>query len=277
VTEADRAFLLAQGGDGLLSWAAQVRVAETLGLSLGEVEEAALAEGLLPSRYQRNRTTFSIADQLSFRRARVAVVGCGGIGGYVVEGLARIGVGTIVVVDPDHFEESNLNRQLLSTMATLGTAKVDAAASRVAAINPAVTVVAWSQRLTRENGARLFEGCAAVVDALDSIEARKELRGVCDDLATPMIHGAIAGWYGQLCDAFPGDATLDRLYGCGGGPGEQTRLGNPAFTPMAAAAFQVAEVCKIIAGQGRPLRGRALMLDMSEGEVEAIEFVDESR
>ena len=277
MTGADKAFLLSQGRDGLLTWASQVHVAETLGCSLGQVEEAALAEGLLPSRYQRNRTTFSIADQLSFRRARIAVVGCGGIGGYVVEGLARIGVGTIVVVDPDHFEESNLNRQLLCTIATLGKGKAEAAANRVAAINPAVMVAACCERLTPENGARLLGGCAAVVDALDSIEARKELRGVCDDLATPMIHGAIGGWYGQLCDAFPGDAALDRVYGCGEGPGEQTRLGNPAFTPMAAAAFQVAEVCKIITGQGKPLRGRALMLDMSEGEAEAVELVDESR
>jgi molybdopterin/thiamine biosynthesis adenylyltransferase len=277
VIDADRAFLLAQGLDGLLSWAAQVRVAETLGLSLGEVEEAALVEGLLPSRYTRNCATFSIADQLRFRRARVGVVGCGGIGGYVVEGLARVGVGAIVAVDPDSFEESNLNRQLLCTIAALGTAKVDAAASRVAAINPAVTIVARRERLTRENGAQLLEGCAAVVDALDSIGARKELRAVCDDLATPMIHGAIAGWYGQICDAFPGDAALDRLYGHGDGPGEQTRLGNPAFTPMAAAAFQIAEVCKIIAGQGKPLRGRALMLDMSEGDVEVVAFADEAR
>ena len=276
MNESDRAFLLAQRSDGLLSWAAQVRVAQTLGLSLAEVEEAALIEGLMPSRYARNRSTFSIADQLRFQRARVGVVGCGGIGGYVVEGLARVGVGAIVVVDPDSFEESNLNRQLLSTIATLGTAKVDAAASRVAAINPAVDVVARRERLTRENGADLLEGCAAVVDALDSIVARKELRRVCDDLRTPMIHGAIAGWYGQICDAFPGDAALERLYGCGEGSGEQTRLGNPAFTPMAVAAFQVAEVCKIVAGQGNPMRGRALMLDMCEGDVEVVAFAEES-
>ncbi|MDR3421343.1 MAG: ThiF family adenylyltransferase [Xanthobacteraceae bacterium] len=274
---ADRAFLVALGGDGLLSWAAQVRAAEALGLTLGEIEEAALVEGLLPSRYARNRVTFSLADQLRFRRARVGVVGCGGIGGYIVEGLARVGVGAIVVVDPDSFEESNLNRQLLSTIATLGTAKVDAAVNRVAAINPAVTVVARRERLTCKNGVHLLEGCAVVVDALDSIAARKELRRVCDDLATPMVHGAIAGWYGQLCDAFPGDAALDCLYGQSEGLGEQARLGNPAFTPMAAAAFQVAEVCKIITGQGAPLRGRALMLDMCEGDVEIVGFADKAR
>jgi molybdopterin/thiamine biosynthesis adenylyltransferase len=276
VNEADRAFLLAQSDGGLLSWAAELRAAETLGLSLAEVEEAALAAGLLPARYTRNRTTFSLDDQLGFRRARVGVVGCGGIGGYVVEGLARVGVGAIVAVDPDCFEESNLNRQLLATVANLGTSKADAAASRIAAINPAIVVVAHRERLTRENGARLLEGCAVVVDALDSIADRKALAGVCGELGAPMIHGAIAGWYGQLSDAFPGDATLERLYRCDGGPGAQTRLGNPAFTPMAAAAFQVAEVCKILTGQGAPLRGRALMLDMSEGEAEAIDLADDA-
>lgn len=276
MTDAEKAFLLGQCRDGLLTWASQIHVSETLGWSLAKVEEAALAEGVLPARYQRNRTTFSIADQLSFCRARVAVVGCGGIGGYVVEGLARIGIGAIVAIDPDSFEESNLNRQLLCTVAMLGESKAEAAAKRVAAVNPAVTVIARRERLTGENGARLIEGCATVVDALDSIVARRELKSVCSALGTPMIHGAIAGWYGQLCDTFPGDAALERLYGRGEGPGAQIRLGNPSFTPMAAAAFQVAEVCKILVGRGAPLRGRALMIDMSEGEVEAIALSDEA-
>ena len=81
-----------------------------------------------------------MADQLRLFRSRVAVIGCGGLGGYLIEQLARLGVGTLVLVDPDVFEEHNLNRQLLSSPAHLGIPKVDVARERVAAINPAVTV-----------------------------------------------------------------------------------------------------------------------------------------
>ena len=272
MTDAERELLLRQGHDGFLTWSSQVHLAETLGWSFAKVEEAALEEGLLPSRYARNHSTFSTGDQLSFLRARVGVVGCGGIGGYVVEGLARLGIGTIVVADPDSFDESNLNRQLFSSIAAIGMAKVEAAAARIPAINPAATLVPHRERLTRDNGAALLKDCGAVVDALDSIAARLELLEVCGSLGIPMVHGAIAGWYGQLSVQYPGDTVLDQLYGSGEGAGEQIRLGNPPFTPMAAAAFQIAEVCKILTGQGRQLRGRVLMFDLCEGMVEDIGF-----
>lgn len=274
--DVQRERLLSQGRNGLLAWSDQVRMAEVFGWSLAKVEKEALALGLLPARYARNRTTFSLDDQRRFLEARVGVIGCGGIGGHVVEGLARLGVGTIVAIDPDSFDESNLNRQLLATIAMLGTAKVEAAAQRVAAVNPAVTVLPCRDRLTRENGAALLKGCTVVVDALDSITARMELTAVCDSLGLPMVHGAIAGWYGQISVRFPGEETLDHLYGRGDGAGEQTRLGNPSFTPMAAAAFEVAEVCKVLTGQGRLLRDRVLMLDLREGMVDEIGFASES-
>src|SRR6185369_3162533 len=105
------------------------------------VEEVALDRGILPARYQRNRKAISVQDQLTLFRSRVAVIGCGGLGGYVVEELARLGVGTIVVIDPDVFEEHNLNRQLFSSPANLDTAKVEAAAKRIGEVNPAVNLV----------------------------------------------------------------------------------------------------------------------------------------
>ena len=271
MTDAERELLLGQGHDGFLTWSSQVHLAETLGWSFAKVEEAALEEGLLPSRYARNHSTFSTGDQLSFLRARVGVVGCGGIGGYVVEGLARLGIGTIVVADPDSFDESNLNRQLFSSIAAIGMAKVEAAAARIPAINPAATLVPHRERLTRDNGAALLKDCGAVVDALNSIAARLELLEVCGSLGIPMVHGAIAGWY-------PTFRPVPGRYGTGPALRQWRRgwrtnpLGQSPFTPMAAAAFQIAEVCKILTGQGRQLRGRVLMFDLCEGMVEDIGF-----
>src|SRR5512145_2203557 len=150
-----REFLAARAEGDLLPWAAQCEAAKWFGQSLGEVEAAALGFGLLPGRYRRNRETVSTEDQLRLCRSRVAVIGCGGLGGYLIEELARLGVGTLVVVDPDVFEEHNLNRQLLSSPADLGAAKVEVARARIAAVNPAVQVVAHRAAFSGESGPAL--------------------------------------------------------------------------------------------------------------------------
>ena len=130
-----RVYLLTHAQGDLLPWAAQVAAAERFQLRLGQVEEAALELGLMPARYQRNRQTLSVSEQLKLFRSRVVILGAGGLGGYLVEELARLGTGTLVVVDPDTFEEHNLNRQILASPANLGVPKVDAAVERVGNVN----------------------------------------------------------------------------------------------------------------------------------------------
>ena len=120
-----REHLLSKAQGDLLPWAEQRAAAEAYGMAVGEIERVALETGLLPARYQRNRKTLSTADQLKLFRSTVAVVGCGGLGGYVVEELARLGVCRLKAIDPDVFEEHNLNRQLMSTIAALGQPKVE--------------------------------------------------------------------------------------------------------------------------------------------------------
>src|SRR6185369_11625019 len=88
-------FLREQLKDDLLPWAAQNTAAERFGLSHTAVEELALENGMLPARYQRNRNMITVAEQLQLFRSRIAVIGCGGLGGYIIEELARLGVGRI--------------------------------------------------------------------------------------------------------------------------------------------------------------------------------------
>jgi molybdopterin/thiamine biosynthesis adenylyltransferase len=247
----------------LIPWNVQAEAARRFGLSLAEVEERILAVGLLPARYQRNRQTISTSGQLELFRSSVVVIGCGGLGGYVIEELARLGVGRIVAIDPDVFEEHNLNRQLLSTPATLGRPKVEAAAERVGLINPAVTLVTMQVAFGEANGAELLQNATVVVDALDSIPVRLELAGVCNHLDIPLVHGAIGGWYGHVATQFPGEESIQKIYGSWKeGKGVEQRLGNPSFTPAVIASLQVAEVCKILLGEGQPLRRRKLAIDL---------------
>jgi molybdopterin/thiamine biosynthesis adenylyltransferase len=217
-------------------------------------------------------------DQLTLFRSSVAVVGCGGLGGYVVEELARLGVGRIVVIDPDLFEEHNLNRQLFSSPSNLGRPKVEAAAARINEINPAVTLVPVQAAFSPENGAELLGGCRVAVDALDTIKVRLELAAACTALAIPLVHGAIAGWFGHVSTQFPGDETLQTIYSAWkSGKGIEETLGNPSFTPAVVAGLEVAEVCKLLLGQGTPLRGRQLIMDLLSMEIDIIDVLESNR
>jgi molybdopterin-synthase adenylyltransferase len=268
-------FIQDRAASNLLPWLSQVDTALQFGLSHAQVEETALALGILPSRYQRNRQTISVEHQLRLFRSRVAVIGLGGLGGNIVESLARLGVGTIVAIDPDVFQEHNLNRQVLSSLATLGCAKVDAAVARIGDINPAVTVIPVRGTYEPENGKELFQGVDVVVDGLDSIPTRLALAATCAELGIPLVHGAIAGWYGQVTTQFPGEDTIQHLYRRWvEGKGAEEQLGNPSFTPALVASIESAEVCKILLGVGKVLRNRKISINLLEMTFEEIVFED---
>jgi molybdopterin/thiamine biosynthesis adenylyltransferase len=262
--------LLRAGARGdLVPWTVQTGAAARFGLSLAQVEAAALEADLLPLRYTRNRTTISIAGQRRLFGSRVVVVGCGGLGGYLIEELARLGVGTLDLVDPDAFEEHNLNRQLLSTPALLGVPKVEAAVRRVAEVNPAVTARPHRLAFAPDNAAALLAGADAVADGLDNLLTRRALAASCRALGVPLVHGAIGGWYGQVATQLPGRDLGPLLGGADGdGKGVERELGNPAFTPAVVASVEVAELVKVLLGEGKLLSGRALMLDLHEMQFE---------
>lgn len=268
-------FIRDHADGDMLPWNRQIEAATRFGVTVARVEDAALEQDILPTRYQRNRQAISVADQRTLFRSSVAVIGCGGLGGYIVEELARLGVGRIVVIDPDVFEEHNLNRQLFSTPANLGKAKVEAAAKRICEINPAVTLLPVQTAFSRENGTVLLEGCQIAVDALDSIQVRLELADVSTAMNIPLVHGAIAGWFGHVTTQLPGDNSLKTIYrSWNGGKGIEQTLGNPSFTPAVVASLEVAEVGKLLLGRGTPLRNRQLVIDLLSMEIHIIDIPD---
>ncbi|MDD3819104.1 MAG: ThiF family adenylyltransferase, partial [Actinomycetota bacterium] len=107
-------------GISIISVSQVKKIARNYNLSPKEVEIAALLEEIIPARYRRNFNTINFAEQITLLISKVAVVGCGGLGGNVIELLARLGVGTILAIDGDIFQESNLNRQILCTERDLG-------------------------------------------------------------------------------------------------------------------------------------------------------------
>lgn len=265
-------FLSGSVGD-LIYWQVQQEAANKFKMSLRQVEEEIFKAGFLPARYQRNRQTISMAEQQTLFHSRITLIGCGGLGGYLLEELARLGVGQIVAVDHDVFEEHNLNRQLLATFDTLGRSKVDVAAERVATINPVVEFVPVKEAFSRENGGRIIAGSQVVVDALDTIGTRLLLAATCRELVIPLVHGAICGWFGQVTTQFPGEDTLEKLYQlCTEDSGMEIIYGNPSFTPATVASLQAAEVCKILLGKGALLRKKVLCLNLLAMELEELQL-----
>ena len=213
-------------------------------------------------RYLRNHDAISEAEQAILAQKRVLVVGCGGLGGYAIECLARIGVGHLRVVDGDVFDETNLNRQLLSSSMNLGRPKTLAAQQRVMAVNPLVEVEAFQTLLTDENAVPLLDGCDVAVDALDNIPSRLVLQQAARSAGIPLVHGAVAGWIGQVCVVQPGQDLLNSLYPASTDTqGEEQETGTLSFTAALTASWQAAETVKLLLGKPG-LDGEILELDL---------------
>lgn len=219
-------------------------------------------------RYLRNENMLSREENLSLRGKKVVVVGCGGLGGHIIEQLARLGIGLITAIDGDVFDETNLNRQLLSGMDNLGSPKAYAARDHVKKINPDVKVNGIYDFIDETNAGIYMSGHDVICDALDNMTSRLLLQKYANKLEIPMVYGAIAGWYGQVTTIFPGDNILGSIYQGGGNKGIEQELGNPSFTPALVASIQVSEVLKILTGKGELLRNRFLMINTLDQEYE---------
>ncbi|MBF7096963.1 HesA/MoeB/ThiF family protein [Alkalibacter mobilis] len=225
-------------------------------------------------RYARNIGTFTEAEMEALLSKKIGIVGCGGLGGYLIEIMARLGVSEMIVADKDVFDESNLNRQLLSDEKSLGLPKAEKAKNRVAEINSNIKVNHYVGEVNLKNGLEIFKGVDLILDGVDSIKARFVLQELAEKLDVPMIHGAIAGWYGQVTTVFPGDRTLDLIYPSDvpDVKGIETGLGNPSFTPALVASIQCSEAAKVLAGKGELLRKELLYIDTLNQEFEKIQL-----
>lgn len=222
-------------------------------------------------RYERNMLTFTKEENDKFKDSKVCVVGCGGIGGYVIEMLARLGIGTITAVDGDVFQESNLNRQILSDELSIGMSKAKKAEERIKTVNSTVKVNSICEFLTVENGSSIISGNQIVVDALDNVKSRFLLQQICEDLNIPLVHGAIGGWFGQVTTIFPGDRTLNFLYTDLNNSGLEKELGTPSFTPAIIASIQSVETAKVLISRGDLLRKKILLVNLLEQKYEIID------
>ncbi len=241
-----------------------------------DVEILALQNNIIPERYQRNLGVISPSEQAKLLQSKVVIIGAGGLGGTVLELLTRMGIGKLIIADKDLIVDSNLNRQILSTEKNLGQSKTEFAVKRVKEINSSIEIVGHSVFINSDNVKKIIEGAEVVVDALDNLPTRFVLQKACRDLKIPLVHGAIAGFNGQLTTIFPEDKGLELIYGSDKDlpeHGSEVELGAPTVTPALIASLEAQEVVKILLKRGKLFRNRLLYLDIENGTIEILKLV----
>lgn len=257
--------------DGRIPEQTLLKLAAAAGVDLLVAQRAACRVGVWPARYVRNARQLSIQEQLALLESHVLLVGLGGLGGWLLELLARLGVGSITGVDADRFEESNLNRQLLGNAGNLGQSKARAAAARLAVVNPAIQFTAVPRFMDEALCARLLRGMDLALDALGGLDCRLSLQQAAARVGVPLVSAGIAGLTGWVAVVLPGQPGPVQWLGAGSTGSAATpeeELGNLAPTAAAAASLQAAEALKLLTG--RPPASGMFLFDLADGDIQRI-------
>ena len=205
------------------------------------------------------------AGQLKLLDSTVLLVGAGGLGSPAGLYLAAAGVGTIAIVDADVVDESNLQRQVLHSMASIGMAKTESAKQRIEELNPDVHVLTYRERLTSENIDRLLEGVDVIVDGTDNFPTRYLLNDASVRLQIPVVSASILGFEGQLSVFHPYEGPCYRCLYPTPPPAELApscgAAGVLGVLPGVMGLLQSVEVIKLITGAGETMAGRLLLYD----------------
>jgi adenylyltransferase/sulfurtransferase len=212
---------------------------------------------------------FGIEGQERLRKARVLVVGLGGLGSPVAMYLAAAGVGRLVLADFDAVDLSNLQRQILHTTDRIGMAKADSARLALRALNPDVELETVKRSLTAETLPALLQDLDLVVDGSDNFATRFALNAACVAARRPLVSGAAIRMEGQVAtfSGQPGGPCYQCLYPRSGAD-DDTCTANAILAPVVGiiGSIQAVEAIKVLTGLGAPLFGRLLLLDAAAME-----------
>ncbi|MDB5528740.1 MAG: Molybdopterin or thiamine biosynthesis adenylyltransferase [Devosia sp.] len=210
--------------------------------------------------------------QQALQKARVLVIGAGGLGSPAIAYMAAAGVGTLGIVDNDSVSLSNLQRQIVHRTDAIGQAKTASAVAFAAALNPHVGMVAHEVRIDGANAQALVDGYDLVLDGSDNLDTRRAVAAACEALSRPLVSGAVGMFDGQLTifaphlqradsspapkftDLYPAEAGDDDLPSC---------EANGVLGPLTGVigTLMAMEAIKLITGIGEPLIGRVLVYD----------------
>ncbi|HLG39538.1 MAG TPA: HesA/MoeB/ThiF family protein [Chitinophagaceae bacterium] len=232
----------------------------------------------LYERYQRQiiLREFGEEGQQKLLKAKVLVIGAGGLGCPVLQYLAAAGVGTIGIVDDDVVALNNLHRQVLYSVNDIGLSKAERAAYILQQLNPGIKIIPSNERLTTQNALMLFEEFDIIVDGTDNFSTRYLINDACVLLNKPLVYGAISQFEGQVSvfnfrenendesvnyrDIFPDPPKEDEVLNC-------AEAGVLGVLPGIIGTMMANETIKIIAGIGEPLANQLLTYNALSNEV----------
>jgi molybdopterin/thiamine biosynthesis adenylyltransferase len=223
------------------------------------------------------------AGQQKLKRARVLVIGAGGLGAPILQYLAAAGVGTLGIVDDDTVSRSNLQRQVIHDTEAIGQSKLESAATTIARINPNVRVVPHNIRLTADNAGELVASYDMVADGSDNFATRFAVADACAARERPLVHAAVGRFDGSVTVLKPFETGPD---------GSRNPIYRdlfpepppPGLVPSCAEAgivgaltgvigtLQAMEVIKLITGIGEPLVGRILLYDALNARFDTVRY-----
>jgi molybdopterin/thiamine biosynthesis adenylyltransferase/rhodanese-related sulfurtransferase len=203
--------------------------------------------------------------QRKLKAARIVCVGAGGLGSPVAIYLAAAGIGTIGLVDFDEVDQTNLQRQVLYSTSDVGRPKLEAAADRLRALNPNVTVEAHETPLSSTNALSILRAYDLVVDGTDNFPARYLINDACVLTGRPYVYGSVFRFEGQVAVFATPDGPCYRcLYPEPPPPflvPTCAEAGVLGVLPGIIGTIQATEAVKLILGTGEPLAGRILILE----------------
>ncbi|NOC46171.1 HesA/MoeB/ThiF family protein [Ruegeria sp. HKCCD7559] len=209
--------------------------------------------------------------QKKLKKARVLVIGAGGLGAPALQYLAAAGVGTIGIIDDDVVENANLQRQVIHRDADIGMPKVFSAQRAMEAQNPNVVVLPYHRRLSEEIATDLFADFDLILDGTDNFETRYLANRTAVALGKPLISGALSQWEGQLSVFAPtnGSPCYQCIFPEAPAPGlapSCSEAGVIGPLPGVVGSMMAVEAIKVITGAGMALRGEMLIYDALYGE-----------
>src|SRR5216684_2491633 len=231
------------------------------------------------SRYSRHILIPEVgeAGQAKLLKAKVLLIGAGGLGSPAALYLAAAGVGRLGIVDDDVVDESNLQRQILHDTERVGMPKTESARQTIQKLNPDVTVDEHRVRLTRENALELFRPYDLIIDGSDNFGTRYLVNDACVLLGKPNVHGSIFRFDGQATTFIPGGGRP--CYRClfpEPPPPELApscqEAGVLGVLPGIIGMIQAVEAVKVILGKGEPLVGRLLLYDALEQKFREVKY-----
>jgi len=226
--------------------------------------------------YRRQTMVRELGDagQWSMLKAKVLIIGCGGLGSPVALYLAAMGISTLELVDSDRVELANLPRQILFTEEEIDQAKADIAAGRLRRQNHDLTFVPHPVRVTAENIAELIAGYGVVVECADNFATKQLVSDACVAAGKPFVHGSASGWTGEVLSWRPGCACYRCVFPVA--PPHEPAAPLPGILGAVAGVvgtIQATEVVKLVTGAGEPLLNRLLRCNLLHHEWQLVPLV----